>query len=84
MSKTNEELKNFNIAFGKFIKAARIKRGLTQEQVAEHSNLSQSHINRWEKGERNIDFNKAVKLCTILRVNVQDFLDDYVYYCMEP
>lgn len=77
------EFENFNIVFGGFIKTVRIKRHLTQEDVARHVGVSQAHINRWEKGVRNIDFNKAVKICTVLRVDIRDFLNDYVYYSME-
>lgn len=76
---TTIELDTFNIAFGEFIKVARLKRGLTQDDVSKLLGVSQSYYNRFEKGGRSIDFDKAIRICTILRIDIRKFLDDYIY-----
>ena len=51
MSRPNEEAKNLT-AFGEKVAALRVKRGLTQDQLAEKTGLSVDTIGAIEQGRR--------------------------------
>jgi transcriptional regulator with XRE-family HTH domain len=64
----------FNVEFGHMIKEARLKRGLTQGEVAESVGVSQVYLSHLELGTRNVNLELALRICDRLGVNIQDFV----------
>ena len=54
--------------FGLAIKAERIKRGLSQEALADLAGLDRSYVGGVERGERNLSFLNIMKLTEALDV----------------
>jgi len=61
--------------FGEFIKAGRLKKNLTQTEVAKRLNRAQSYYNYLESGGRNVDLSLAMELCRILDLDLNDFVN---------
>ena len=55
------------------IKIARIKKGLTQKQLAKLLGLEYATVSRWETGANNIPSDKLIQLTKILGVSA-DYL----------
>lgn len=74
-------MSNINyIEIGQRIKAARKKKGLTQEKLANILGLSRRTIIKWEKGEleKEIAFDKFLELCLVLEIDMPYLLgNDY-------
>lgn len=66
---------NFKI-IGKRIKEVRLENGLTQEKLAELSDLSASYISKIESGSKKASLKSLVKLGNILGVSIDNFLSD--------
>lgn len=73
------------IEFGKFIREGREKRGLYQEEVAKILGVTQAYISVIERGcktsdgaTRNVDLVFALKLCQVLRLDLNDFIKQYM------
>lgn len=64
--------------FGEFIREARKRRGLRQEDVAAKLKITKSYYGHIERGERNVDFILAIRICKILGLNLNEFLEDYM------
>lgn len=71
---------------GSRLKQARIKAGLTQQELAEHTNLSVAFISRIERGSSHINLKRLSEFCTILNVSegyilsgVSDKNEKYLY-----
>ncbi len=56
--------------FGKNVKIERIKKDLTQEQLAEIMNVSQNYIANIERGKANMSLVKIYELAGYLNVNI--------------
>ena len=56
------------------IKHIRRLNHLTQVDFRRLVNRNQSQVSRWEKGERDIDLNDAVVICSQFGINLSDFL----------
>jgi len=57
------------------LRAARIDFGLTQKQVSQKLNLSQSYISKVEAGEQRIDILELTELANIYKKNINFFLE---------
>ena len=68
------------IGFGKFIKEGRRKRDMLQSEVAELVGISQPYYSMIEKGteDRNVDLVLALKICRVLRLDIRDFVKQYM------
>ncbi|MFC9764636.1 helix-turn-helix domain-containing protein [Rhodococcus jostii] len=60
---------------GAELRAARARRGYSQEKLAALSGISRNAIVRFESGERSIDVVRLFALAEALRVNPGDLLD---------
>jgi transcriptional regulator with XRE-family HTH domain len=59
--------------FGSFIREARENKGLVQAEVAQRLNVSRSYYTMIEAGDREIYFTLALKICSVLDLNMNDF-----------
>ena len=69
------EDKQINKAFGAYLRKVRDSRGLNQGDVADRVGLSQSHYARLESGERACYLPLAIKICRVLNIDINDFLE---------
>ena len=60
--------------FAASLKAARMKRGLTQAQLAERAGLLQQYVSLIEQGKQNVTLTTAQVLARVLRQDVSDML----------
>lgn len=65
-----ELLKNF----GKNVKIERIRRDLTQEQLAEIMDVSQNYIACIETGKQNMSLGKILELSNALNTSIENLL----------
>ena len=61
--------------FGKNVKIERIKKDLTQEQLAEKFNVSNRTVSRWETGSNMPDLSVLVELADFYRVDIKEIID---------
>lgn len=61
--------------FGKNVKIERIKKDLTQEQLAEKMNVSQNYIANIECGKANMSLYKMYELSKHLEIKMKDFFE---------
>lgn len=54
-----------------------MKRGLSQEQLAEGANLHRTYIGSVERGERNISIDNLERLARALGISVEQLVKDY-------
>jgi transcriptional regulator with XRE-family HTH domain len=60
--------------FGANLKAARVKRGLTQAQLAERAGLLQQYVSLVETGKQNVTLTTAQALAKVVDQDVSDML----------
>lgn len=72
---TTHFLKEFSEAFGKHLKGLRTKRGLTQQQLAEASDLSVGYISLVENGKVDIRVENIYALSVVLGVEQKEMLN---------
>ncbi len=63
---------------GKRIKEERLKLHLTQEQLAERTNLSTAYIGQIERAERNVSLDTLVYIANSLSVSIDYLLQDSI------
>ena len=56
------------------LRSARQIAGLTQVQLAERLGADQSYISKYERGERRIDIIELRAICSVLGVELVDFV----------
>ncbi len=68
------------IGFGKFIKEGREKRDMLQTEVAQLVGITQAYYSIIENGskDRNVDLVLALKICQVLRLDLNDFIKPYM------
>ena len=68
-------------ALGKRIRKERLKLNLTQAQLAEAIDISDTYIGQIERGERSLTLDTLIRLVNRLGVTVDYLLKDYVEVC---
>jgi len=58
--------------FGKTIRHIRLERGLSQEKLAQYSNLHRTYLSDIERGNRNVSLENIVKLANALGVTLSE------------
>jgi transcriptional regulator with XRE-family HTH domain len=61
-------------AFGQKVRQVRLSKGLSQEGLAEMSNLHRTYISDVERGVRNVSIGTATRIAQALGVNLKDLL----------
>lgn len=69
-------MENVEIQIGKKIKDLRLKKGFSQEKLAELSNLHRTYIGMVERGERSITVKKLNQILESLDLTLEDFFRD--------
>jgi len=60
--------------FGKAVKELRLKKGMTQQQLADACGLDISYVGQIERGQRNPTLGVMQGLASVLRVRMSDLL----------
>lgn len=63
--------------FGKSVRQARLKAGLTQEDLADKSGLDRSYLGGVERGERNPTLTVIEKIAEGLGVSIAELFSSY-------
>ena len=71
--KTIEKQKVAN-EFGRFVREARERKGMTQYEIAEQLGVSRSYYTMIESGNREIYFTLAMNICKVLNLDINDFM----------
>lgn len=61
------------LAFGLRMKQIRLEKKISQEKLAELSNLDRTYINSVENGKRNISLINIHKICVALECSLHEF-----------
>jgi transcriptional regulator with XRE-family HTH domain len=61
-------------AFGAQLRAARVRRGMSQDDLAERTGMHRTYVGGIERGERNPSLTNIVRLAAALRVDVADLV----------
>jgi transcriptional regulator with XRE-family HTH domain len=68
---------------GRRIKEERLKQNITQEQIAEASNISAIHVSHVENGSTKLSLEALVNICNALKINPDKVLLDSIYTSKE-
>ncbi len=60
--------------FGRNVKAERIRKGLTQEALAEKIGVNREYISKIERGTANMSLKKIVSLTNFIGADIKDIL----------
>ena len=60
---------------GPYIKSRRKNLGMTQKQLAKNVGVTDVTISRYENGEREPSFTEFIKLCEVLGMRIEDFIE---------
>lgn len=64
--------------FGERVKAARIRKDLSQTEVAFAVGINQSQYCRIESAKREVDLMTAIRICKVLELDLSDFIKTYM------
>ena len=62
---------------GRFLKATRLKTGLTQRDVADHIRQPVSFVSKVESGTRQLQVLELLEICSVLGISPGAFLDQF-------
>lgn len=60
--------------FGRFVREARERRGMTQYEIAEQLGITRSYYTMIEAGNRDIYFSLAMNICKVLNLDINEFM----------
>lgn len=63
------------INYGKKIKQLRQKQKMSQSQLASRLGVSSYIVSNWEMGRTKVNANMLVKICNVLNIDIDDFLE---------
>ncbi len=63
------------IKIGAFLKMLRTEKSMTQEQLAEHFNVSNRTVSRWETGSNMPDLSMLTELADFYDVDIREIID---------
>lgn len=75
-SKVNKSNFNARLVYARNLRALRVNRGLSQEDLANLAGLHRTYIGSVERGERNISIDNMERLARALGVTISDLLKD--------
>lgn len=64
---------------GNRIKELRLKSGLSQEKLANISEIDRTYITKVENGKKNVTIQCLSKICNGLNITLKDFFDDIMF-----
>ncbi len=71
-------MEDMRIEFGKMVHAQRLKKGLTQEQLAEQLDTCCASIRKIEQGRGNANMRLYFMLCCLFDINIRALQEKYV------
>jgi transcriptional regulator with XRE-family HTH domain len=63
--------------FGSTLRAFRLEKGMSQEELSFQCDLHRTYIGSVERGERNLSLKNIVALCKALNISTIDFFNEY-------
>lgn len=66
--------KELSVKFGNKVREFRIKKGLSQEELAGLADVHRTYIGMIERAEKNITLETAKKIAYALRINMEELL----------
>lgn len=66
------------VGFGKFVRDKREKTNLYQTDMAKQLGITQAYYSNIERGTRNVDLVLALKICQILNLDLNDYIQTYL------
>ena len=74
---------------GQKLQALRVRRGMTQEQLAERLFVSRELVSKWELGQRRPDIRLLREMASLFSVELDDLMDtgpfsDELFSCLPP
>ena len=72
------EKSEFKKEIGFKIKVARMRQKISQEKLAEMADCSLSYIGFIERGEMSLSLYNFVKISTVLHLDINDFLKEFI------
>jgi transcriptional regulator with XRE-family HTH domain len=70
-------MKQLLIKFGKRVREARLKKNLSQEELAAKAGVHRTYIGMIERAEKNITLTNIEKICKALDLSLSDFFKDF-------
>lgn len=68
-----------NKTIGECIRAARLKRGLTTQELAYDANLSMTTVSKAERGEHIPTLDTVLKICKALECDIKEVIPEWTY-----
>lgn len=69
----NTDTPVLRFTFGNFIKQARLRKNLTQSEVATKAHIEQAYLSKVERGVREPSLNIALRICDVLGLDINDY-----------
>jgi transcriptional regulator with XRE-family HTH domain len=66
---------NILLSFGRKVRSERVKKGLSQEELADLAGVHRTYIGMIERAEKNITLLNIYKIAKALNINCKDLLD---------
>jgi transcriptional regulator with XRE-family HTH domain len=73
---TNKAIQTARKIFARKLKAFRVLKGLSQEELADIAGLHRTYVGSVERGERNISIDNMERLASALGIKIKDLLNN--------